>query len=155
MTYKKPRNGNNRYVRCKVEDFQGVLESVMWADEFARYKDAFQEDQPVIVRGNLERKTGDPILVMTRVMTLDQAKRELAKELHLLFKLGRNTPTDVDALANLLRRTPGSCPVFLTVKDAEGRRCILKLGRDFSINPATYLKDELEEILGVGGVQLR
>jgi hypothetical protein len=45
--------------------------------------------------------------------------------------------------------------VFLTVKDGEGRRCILRLGREFGINPATYLKDELEEILGAGSVQLR
>jgi DNA polymerase-3 subunit alpha len=156
MTYKKPqRNGNTRYGRCKVEDMSGVLECVMWGDEFVRYKDNFVEDQVLLVRGNLERKTDEPILQITRVLTLEQAQRELARELHLLVKVGQHSPVDVDVLAGILRKTPGTCPVILTVKDPGGRRCVLKLGRDFQINPATYLKDELEELLGGGCVQLR
>src|SRR5262249_15064189 len=29
---KKARNGNSRYVRCKLEDFTGAVECVMWPD---------------------------------------------------------------------------------------------------------------------------
>jgi DNA polymerase-3 subunit alpha len=156
MTYKKPqRNGNTRYGRCKVEDFSGTLESVMWGDEFVKFKDFFTEDQVVLARGNLERKTDQPVLQITRLMTLEQAQRELAKELHLLFQLERHGPLDVDVLAGLLRKTPGACPVILTVKDKAGRRCILKLGRECCVNPATYLRDELESLLGQGSVCLR
>jgi DNA polymerase-3 subunit alpha len=156
MTYKKPqRNGNQRYGRCKLEDMTGALECVMWGDEFVRFKDAFAEDQLVIVRGNLERKTDEPVLQVTRLLTLDQAKQEMARELHLLFKLGRHTPLDVDVLAGILRKTPGTCPVLLTVKDPGGRRCVLKLGREYQVNPATFRRDELEGLLGSGAVQLR
>jgi DNA polymerase-3 subunit alpha len=157
MTYKKPqRNGNTRYGRCKIEDLTGMLEAVMWGDEFIKYKDVFVENQePVLVRGKLERKTDEPVLQITRVLTLDQAKQELARELHLLFRLGRHSPVDVDVLAGILRRTPGNCPVVLTVKDQANRVCVLRLGREFNINPALYLKDELEGLLGEGAVQLR
>ena len=58
-------------------------------------------------------------------------------------------------LSGILRRTPGSCPVILTVKDRSGKRCMLKLGRECAINPATYCRDELEALLGQGGVLLR
>jgi DNA polymerase III subunit alpha len=157
MTYKKPqRNGNTRYGRCKVEDMTGVLEAVVWGDEFFKYKDLFVENQePVVVRGNLERKTDEPTLQITRLLTLEQARHELARELHLLFVLRRHSPLDVNEIGRILRQTPGSCPVMLTVKDDAGRCCILKLGRDFQINPATYRKDELEALLGSGSVQLR
>jgi DNA polymerase-3 subunit alpha len=156
MTYKKPqRNGNTRYGRCKVEDFSGALECVLWGDEFSRFKDAFVEDEVVVVKGNLERKTDQPILQITRLMTMEQAQRELARELHLLFRLERHRPLDVDVLAGILRKTPGSCPVILTVKDPTGKRCILRLGRECYVNPATYLRDELEALVGQGGVQLR
>jgi DNA polymerase-3 subunit alpha len=155
MTYKKPqRNGNTRYGRCKVEDMTGIIESVMWGDEFIRYKDNFVEDQVLLVRGNLERKTDEPMLQITRILTLEQAQRELARELHLLAKVGQHSAVDMDVLGGILRKTPGTCPVILTVKDPAGRRCVLKLGRDFQINPATYLKDELEGLLGGGCVQL-
>jgi DNA polymerase-3 subunit alpha len=133
----------------------GAVECVMWADEFARYKDAFLPDILVIARGTLEKKTDEPILVLSRLLTLEEAKRELAKELHLLFRLGRNTPTDVDVVASILRKTPGSCPVLLSVKDESGRRCLLKLGREYQVNPATYHREELESLLGLGSVQLR
>ena len=43
----------------------------------------------------------------------------------------------------------------LTIRDALGKNCVLQLGREFNINPATYPKDELEEMLGVGCVMLR
>jgi DNA polymerase-3 subunit alpha len=157
MNYKKPqRNGNTRYGRCKVEDMTGSLEAVMWGDEFIKYKDVFVEGpNPIVVRGVLERKTDTPALQITRVLTLEQAQRELARELHLLFQLGRHNPVDIDVLGNILRRTPGSCPVVVTIKDAAGRCCILKLGRDCQINPATYRKDELEGLLGAGSVQMR
>jgi DNA polymerase-3 subunit alpha len=156
MTYKKPqRNGNTRYGRCKIEDMTGIVEAVMWGDEFVRFKDVFVADEPLIVRGLLEGDREQPSVQITRILTLEQAKRELAKELYLLFKLDQHRPVDVDALGGILKKTPGHCPVIVTVKDAAGRRCILKLGRDYQINPATYLRDELEELLGHGCVQLR
>jgi DNA polymerase-3 subunit alpha len=156
MSYKKPqRNGNTRYGRCKVEDFTGTLEAIMWGDEFVKYKDIFHEDQIVLARGMLERKTEEPSIQITRLFTLQQAQQELARELHLLFQLDQHTPVDVDALANILKKTRGHCPVWLTVKDHAGKRCTMKLGRDYSINPATYCRDELESLLGHGCVKLR
>jgi DNA polymerase III subunit alpha len=154
MTYKRPRKDHNRYGRCKVEDFTGAVESVLWGEEFSRYKDAFVEDAVVLVRGTLERKTDEPILVLSRVLTLEQAQRELARELHLLVRVGQHGPLEIEQLAELLRRTPGPCPVVVTVKDPAGRRCVLKLGRDCAVNPATYPRDELEAILGEGSVRL-
>ena len=118
MTYKKPqRNGNTRYGRCKIEDFGGIIETVMWGDEFNKYKDAFVEDEVVIVRGNLERKTDEPILQVTRLLTLEQAQREMASKLHLLFKLGKHRRVDMDVLGRSSRRRRGRARSILTVKD--------------------------------------
>jgi DNA polymerase-3 subunit alpha len=156
MSYKKPqRNGNTRYGRCKVDDLTGSLEAVMWGDEFTKFKDHFKEDEILLVKGKLERKTDEPSLQITRLMSLDEARQEMATTLHLLFKMPNNTPPDVDRLASILKRTPGTVEVMLTIKDSLGRVCVLKLGRDYRINPATYLKDELEDMLGPNSVFLR
>jgi DNA polymerase-3 subunit alpha len=156
VPYRKPqRNGNTRYGRCKVEDMTGIIESVMWGDEFNKYKDAFVEDQVVLVRGKIERETDETKLQITRLLTLEQAKQEMARELHLLFKIGPHSPVDVDVLAGILKKTPGPCPVVLTIKDGAGRRCVLSLGREFRINAATFLRDELESLLGSGCVRLQ
>jgi DNA polymerase-3 subunit alpha len=87
-------------------------------------------------------------VVLTRVLSLEQAQRELTKGLWLLLSLGGNSEQDLDAIARVLRRAPGSCPVYLTVKDGTGRRASLKLGEEFRINPSTFPMGEMETILG-------
>src|SRR5438132_3756954 len=80
---KKARNGNSRYVRCKLEDLSGAVECVMWPDDFLRHKDEFQEDRVCMVRGIVERTREEPGLVLSRVLSVPQARQELTKWLKL------------------------------------------------------------------------
>ena len=151
---KKARNGNSRYLRCKVEDFTGAAECVMWPDDFARFKDDVREDRPLFVRGTVDRKLSDPVLVLSRIFSLEQAQRELAKGLYLLMKLGQHQPRDIDNIAYLLKQSSGNCPVYLTIRDSAKRDCVLKLGREYQINPSNFPREGLEDLLGVGSVKL-
>src|SRR5260221_6826675 len=76
MNTKKARNGNRRYVRCKLEDFTGTVECVMWPDDYVRHKELVAEDQVVFVRGAVERNREEPSLILTRILTLEQAQKE-------------------------------------------------------------------------------
>jgi DNA polymerase-3 subunit alpha len=154
MNTKKARNGNSRYLRCKVEDFTGIAECVMWPDDYVRYKDAVAEDTPCFVRGTVERTREEPGLVLTRIFSVEQATHELATKLWLRLSVPEHGPRHVDLIAELLRRSPGRCPVFLAVRDERGRTCVLRLGNDLRINPSAFAQDELEGILGPGGVKL-
>jgi hypothetical protein len=78
----------------------------------------------------------------------------LARGLYLLVKVGVHRPSHLDALAGVLARTPGGCPVYVTVRDAAGNDAVVRLGRAYAVNPSTYLREELEEIVGAGGVKL-
>ena len=53
----------------------------------------------------------------------------------------------------VLQRTPGPCPVYLSVQDAAGKRSLLRSGQDFWINPGKLATGELELLLGPGHVQ--
>jgi DNA polymerase-3 subunit alpha len=152
MNTKKARNGNSRYVRCKLEDFTGAVECVMWPDDYVRHKDLIAEDRVVFVRGAVERNREEPSLILTRVLTIEQAQRELTKCLRLSLQLGRHTPNDIDALSRILKRSPGKCPVVIDVGDGGGKHCRIKLGEGLHVNPATVGIGELEMIVGPGGV---
>jgi DNA polymerase-3 subunit alpha len=149
---KKARNGNSRYARFKLEDFSGSAECVMWPDDFVRFKDDVKEDRVCFVRGTVERTREEPGLIVNRIMSVDQAERELTKGLVLRLNLASHGTYHVEALARVLQRSPGSCPVFLNVLDGAGKRTLLKTGDDFRINPAALLTDELETLLGPGTV---
>jgi DNA polymerase-3 subunit alpha len=150
----KARNGNSRYLLARIEDMTGSAKCVMWPDDFARFKEEVRDDQPYIIKGTVDRKREEPTLVINRILTLEQAQRELARGLYLLLRLGHAQPDDLDRLGTVLRQTPGPCPVFLTIKDAADKFCVLKLARDFAINPNTFPQEELEAILGPNSVRL-
>ena len=78
----------------------------------------------------------------------------MARGLYLRLQLGRNQPDDIDRLGAVLRQSPGPCPVFLAIKDGTDKTCVLKLGREFAINPGTFSPDDLEAILGPNSVRL-
>lgn len=154
MNTKKPgRNGNSRYARCKLEDFSGNVECVMWPDDFVQFKDMIVEDKICFVQGIVEKRTDEPILQLTKILTIEQGQKERTTGL-LLVMDAADDPTKVDAITETLRRSPrGSTPVFLYVRDAAGKYAKLKASDDFRINPENVAKTDLEMILGQGRVE--
>ncbi len=147
------RNGNSRYVRCKLEDFTGAAECVMWPDDFARFKDMFEEDKICFVQGTVERNRDEPGLVLRKIVSLEQGKRERTSGLVLLFNLREHGPHQLDAVANVLRRAKGSLPVFLHIDDGTGKWLKLRSSDEFRVNPDTLNRADLDTILGAGRVQ--
>src|SRR5262249_5055608 len=151
-TTEKARNGNSRFLLCVLEDFTGQAKGVMWGDELARHKDEVQEDRVCFVRGTIDRRRGDPEVIISRLLSIEQAQRELTKGLVLLLRLGMHEPEVIDAIGRVLKRAPGKCDVFLSVRDGAGKRTMLRLPEGYRINPATVATGELETILGQGCV---
>jgi DNA polymerase-3 subunit alpha len=147
------RQSGRRYARCKIEDFSGQAECVMWTENFERYKEEFVNDRICIVEATMEKGYRDePILVLSSIRSIEQARRDLTAALALRMSLRDHGPDQVNALARILKRSPGKCRVDLTVVDEHGRRAVLRLGEEFSVDPSKLALDELEMILGLGAM---
>jgi DNA polymerase III subunit alpha len=153
MNSKNARNGNSRYVMCQIEDFTGSTKCVMWPDDLARHKDEVHPDRICFIKATVNKNRPDAVLVMSRILSIEQAQRELTKGLWLQMSLGAHEPPVVDAVARVLQRSPGSCPVFLCFRDGAGKKTLCKASEDFKINPATVAVGELELLLGAGSVK--
>jgi DNA polymerase III subunit alpha len=150
MTTKK----GGRFVRCKVEDFTGQVECVMWPDDYARYTSEFVDDAVFLFEAGVEddQRNGGVMVVLRRLMTLDQARQELTKGMVLNLSVGQHGPETVDRVGAILRRKSGPCVVYVQVRDPEGRKAQFRLGDDFRVNPAEVPVEELEMLLGPGNV---
>jgi DNA polymerase-3 subunit alpha len=155
MNTKKARNGNSRYVRCKLEDLTGAAECVLWPDDYLRCKDEVHEDRICFVKAAVERTREEPGLVLNDILSVEQAQRQLTKWLLLDLSVGTHSLSALDALAGVLQRTPGACPVYVQVRDVGGKRALLKASEEFHINPASLSTADLEMILGPGRVKFR
>jgi DNA polymerase-3 subunit alpha len=151
---KNARNGNSRYARFKLEDFTGSVECVMWPDDFARHKDLLQDDAIIFAVASVERAREEPGLVIQRLLTLEQVEQERTTGVLLHFRLDLHSQHDLEAVARILKRAPGACPVFLSIRDTAGKRILMKASEELRVNPKTFPRAELETLLGANTVFL-
>jgi DNA polymerase-3 subunit alpha len=153
MNTKKARNGNSRYLRCKLEDFAGSVECVMWPDDFARYKEQPLEDRVCFVKGAVERTREQPGLILTKLYTVEEVQREFTKAVSISLDLRDHNPLTVDTLARLFRDARGGCPVNIWVRDGAGKLAQLRVSGENGVDPNKLSVGELEAVLGPGRVK--
>ena len=153
--FTSPKNGR-QYVRCKVEDFTGIAECVMWSEDYARFRDNFLNDRIYLFEGKVEfsERNNEAGLVLRKLITLEEARRDLAKGMVLKLSLGTHGPDTVDGLRSILRRAKGECTVYMQVRDAGGRRAQFRLSDDLRVDPAKTIAliEEIEMLLGPGSI---
>ncbi len=110
---KKARNGNTRFARCKLEDFTGAVECLIWPDDLVKYKDLVQDDQVCFVVGTVDRSRDQMIVQMTRVLTVEQGMKERTTGMVVTLDLSADADRDsrlLESLAAALRRTARDVP---------------------------------------------
>jgi DNA polymerase III alpha subunit len=126
----------------------------MWPSEYSRWKQELANERVVLVGGKVERREREgPILVVNKVLTLQQARRELSKSLVLKLSIPQHQPEQLEGVSRLLRRATGTCPVYLQITDPHGKRAVLRLSDEYRVDPHALNLHELEMILGSGCVQ--
>jgi DNA polymerase-3 subunit alpha len=145
---KRSRSGHTRMARFKLEDLTGTAECILFPDDFLKNKDHIREEYICFVKATVDRTREEPGLIVSKILPLDQAERELTRGLRLRVISGIHTVDHVRRLGELLQRARGRCPVFLDVVDGGGRRARLRLGEEFFIDASKIAKTELEHLLG-------
>jgi DNA-directed DNA polymerase III PolC len=154
-TAAKGRNAGRKYATFRVEDFTGTLRCILWSDEYARFKDAAADDAVHLFEGVLNwSDRAEPDFQVKRVITFDEARREFTKSMVLKLTYAEDDESlrKLDAVSLVLKRYRGTCPVYLSVRDLNGKQVQLKLNDDFRVNPSAVKLEELEMLLGPGAV---
>jgi DNA polymerase-3 subunit alpha len=155
MSAKRSRSGNLKMARFKLEDMTGSAECVIFPDDYVRNKDEVRDENICFVKASVDRTREEPGLIITRILTPDQAQREYTRGLMLKLTSGVHAASHVLTIGRILQRTPGRCPVTLEVTDASGRRAWLRLGESYAVDPGKVAFDELETLLGPDHVKLQ
>ncbi|MBX9583538.1 MAG: DNA polymerase III subunit alpha [Gemmataceae bacterium] len=149
------KNGK-RWAMFQLEDFTGQVKCILWSDEYARVKDQVADDAVLLFDGAVEWREGGSAgdVIVKRVLTVDEARKEMTRGV-LLRVPYTDDPDEVrklDAVSLVLKRCRGATPVFLSVRDPNGKQVQLKLNGEFAVDTAALRADELEMILGPGSV---
>jgi DNA polymerase-3 subunit alpha len=155
-TANKGRNAGRKYAMFRIEDFTGSVRCIMWSDEYARYQEVMIADAVHLFEGvlNWAPDRAEPDFAVKKVMTVDEARAEFTKSLLLKmsYTAEEGSLQKFDAIGLVLKRFRGTCPVYLSIRDANGKQVQLKLNDEFKVNPASIQVEDLEMILGPGAV---
>jgi len=155
-TANKGRNLGRKYATFRIEDFTGAVRCIMWSDEYARFAAQIVADAVHLFEGTLNwaPERAEPDFQVKKVMTIDEARREFTKSMVIKLCYGDDEGSlkKIDAVGLVLKRYKGVCPVYLSIRDANGRQVQLKLSEEFRVNPGSLRVEDLEMILGPGAV---
>ncbi|MBA4190496.1 MAG: DNA polymerase III subunit alpha [Planctomycetaceae bacterium] len=155
-TANKGRNVGRKYATFRIEDFTGSVRCIMWSDEYARFQAMVTADAVHLFEGTLNwaAERAEPDFQVKKVLTSDEARSEFTKSMliKLAYSDDEGSLRKLDAVSLVLKRYRGTCPVYLSVRDANGRQVQLKLNEEFRVNPGLLKVEELEMVLGPGAV---
>ena len=143
VTRKVSRQGASWAV-VTVEDLEGSLEVLFFANTYNQYSMSLTEDRIVTVRGRVDRRE-DTLRFTALEMTMPDISMGPAGPLVISLPMSQCTPPIVDRIKEILRSHPGKREVHLQIND-NGSNTHMKI--DALVTASPSLSADLKSILG-------
>ena len=143
-----------------LDDKSGRLECAVFGETYDQYRDIFVRDNLIVAEGALalDNFSGALRLTVEKLYTMDQARENFARALHLKWDTSDSTEDSarfIEKLTEVL--TPfkgGGCPVSLTYTSKEAKGDV-QLGDAWRVKPTDELITKLKWLLGTNAVEIR
>ncbi len=139
-----------------LDDSTGRMEVSLFEDVFQKYRDVVAKDALVAIEGQLRfDEFSDAWRLTARKITeLDRIREQQARRLVLKWPQRADSPALMGRLAETLTPwRPGPCPITVEYSGS-GAAGALNLGAEWKVRASRELLENLETLVGRGGVQI-
>ena len=137
--------------RFVLEDLEGSVPVAVFADTFERYGHLLEEESIVLIKASVRERGSQVELGVEEVTPLDEVNRKAVAMLAVELPI-ELSPSELMRLRDVLTESPGSTPVSLHLRPADGAVCIRPSER-FRVRYDETLARAIEEIVGQGRVR--
>jgi DNA polymerase III subunit alpha len=128
-----------------LEDLQGSVEAVFFPEAFIRSQAALASEQPVVVRGKLERKE-DGVKILADSAELAETVRERnTNRILLKIPTGVVTHERVSKLKELLQQNKGRCDLRLSLQETGNFQAPMRL-ESWKVAPTRTVKNAIRAL---------
>jgi DNA polymerase-3 subunit alpha len=127
-----------------VEDLEGSLEVLFFANTYNQYSITLIEDRIVTIRGRVDRRE-DALRFTALEMSIPDVKSGPVGPLVISLPIAQCTPPVVERIKEILRSHPGKREVHLQLRE-NGSSTVMKV--DALITASPSLSADLKSILG-------
>ena len=135
-----------------IEDFHGVIETILFPRIYAKAGHLVMEDQVVVVDGKLQKDESAAKILADNVVLLGQAEEKLAAGSHIHLRSAETEPGLLVKLRDILHKYPGDCDVFIHLNHAEKTETVIALPDTFRVKASELLAGEINAMLGYRAV---
>jgi DNA polymerase-3 subunit alpha len=151
----KSRSGLTRMAKLTFEDLSGSTPAMLWPEEFAKMEALVKTDQPIFVRGTMDRRRDPPELIISRILTQEQGRVELTRGVVVRLHKGVHQAEHLERLLRAVRVHPGPVELYLEIIGLEQvRRAVYKAGSPWRVRYDDRLIADLENAVGAGLVRV-
>jgi DNA polymerase-3 subunit alpha len=139
-----------------LDDRSGRIEASLFADAFHSAQSLLQTDAMVVVEGEVSNDdfSGGLRLRVKRVMSMEDARTNLAESLRLKVHTEALKGDQLRWLGELCKRHRGACPITMEYT-REDAKALLQFGEGWRIDPADSLIQALRDQFGRDNVFLQ
>jgi DNA polymerase-3 subunit alpha len=133
-----------------IEDFAGSTDVIVFPGQQEDALPALKPDAVVFVEGAVDRRREEPSIRTARVVPIDQARREYAREIVIKLRIAAGTLKTLPLIQQVCRKHRGQCPVYLEMTSPEGWTALVKARENGGVDPS---EEFVERVAALEGVQ--
>lgn len=136
-----------------LEDLQGVVEVVVFADVYRNCQDMLQGDKPLLVKGRVTSDERGTKIISSEILAFSRALEKSIASLDVQLSIIGLTPEKIMALKNIVAEHKGNCPLFLHLNLPGKGKVTISLPDSLKVAPSAQLIKEIDAFLGYPAVQ--
>ena len=149
---KRNREGR-KWAAAVLEDLQGSVDLLVFANQYDSLAPMLEEDQPVFLRGDMRVDESGPCKVsVTEIVPLDVARARVPKQVAITLRLDNGADEAAEHLRELFARKPGETDVRLRLLRSKEFLAFYDLGAH--VRADREFQAEVERICGAGSLEV-
>jgi DNA polymerase III subunit alpha len=145
---KYSKKDNKPFATFTLEDYTGLLEVMVWDEDYNKNRQNIAEGNIVKITGRLskDKKSDAPRLMPSEVRTLKpRAQSDERQQITLVLDSERHTTRDLEIISMILQRHPGTMPVQLQIRSKSGHWAKLNASPVYAVKPDVELLAALKD----------
>jgi len=138
-------------IMCNIvlEDLQGSVTIIFWADVYKRFYELLHADEPVVISGTIDVGDESLKIIAQDVIPLIKALENPYKQVRFMIDAERVSPENIKSLYDTIKKYNGKYEGYIHILNGKSET-IVRLGEQTRIDICDRLKREADGILGDG-----
>jgi DNA polymerase III subunit alpha len=127
-----------------MEDFKGTVEVMVWGEVYATAAKEIEKGKIVAITGRLDKRDETLRVIANEIEPI--AKPKAVKAIVIDIPIDKASEQRLIAIRDLVRQHPGTQPLFLRFRSADGREIRLKADANYSVRDSEPFREKLAEL---------